>query len=409
MKGFFPPQQLDRPPPLVPRCSRCGLYSRCKSPKMPVTGDGRRGVLVVAEAPGKAEDDRCTQLVGRTGQFFRDELARLKIDLDRDCWKTNAVSCWPGEGNPTPSDRRIEWCRPNLLKVMDELKPRVVLLLGGVAVQSLLGHLWGSNVGKIGRWVGWRIPSQRWNCWLCPTWHPSYLLRGGRGERENNELLKLWFRRHLKAAFGLEGSPWEEGKVPDYRRRIQTFMNEDNLILWLNGLISGSGIDLPIAFDYETTMLKPDGPGAEIVSCAVAWEASDGVSAATFPWTSNIKKTMGRLLRSGVPMIAANMKFEERWSRKAFGHGVRNWRWCTMQGAHLLDNRPKITSLTFQSFVNLGQEPYDRKIKPFLQSKDGAGVNRIREVPLEELLLYGGMDALCAFELAIKQMQEMGV
>jgi hypothetical protein len=164
----------------------------------------------------------------------------------------------------------------------------------------------------------------------------------------------------------------------------------------------------PLAFDYETTALKPDGPEAEIVSASLGWAAGDGVRAVSFPWVGEAIPAMKRLLHSKVPKIAHNMKFEERWTRKVFGRGVRNWYWDTMQAAHVLDNRRGITGLNFQAFVHFGQAPYDEDVKPFLKSIGPGKPNRIRELKLADLLLYGGLDALLTFMLAQKQMKEMG-
>jgi hypothetical protein len=251
----------------------------------------------------------------------------------------------------------------------------------------------------VGRWVGWQIPNRRWNCWICPTYHPAYLLRSKDGTPE------LFVRKHLEEALGLEGRPWE--KVPDYSKRVKKELDHYKAAEEIDALEDFEG---PVAFDYETTSLKPDGPEAEIVSCSLAvdWEREGGLDAYAFPWVGEVIPAMKRLLHSKVPKIAHNMKFEERWTRKVFGRGVRNWHWDTMQAAHVLDNRRGITSLNFQSFVHLGQAPYDEDIKPFLKSTGPGKPNRIRELKLTDLLLYGGLDALLTFMLAQKQMKEMG-
>ncbi len=410
MKGFFNRTQQRDAIPVIPRCGACGLQRGCESPKMPVTGRGAKGVLVVAEAPGRDEDAQGTQLIGSSGQLLRKELRRIGIDLDEDCWKTNAVICWPGEGNPTPNDNRIEFCRPNLLKTIRELRPSMILLLGGVAVKSLISHLWKEGVGGIGRWAGWKIPCRWLDAWICPTFHPAYLAR------TKDPALQVWFRRHLKAAFEVEGEygrrPYGEGiAVTDteyYSKRVR--VEKDVLLAadLVRSLTDDEG-DC-IAFDYETTMLKPDGTGAEIVSCSIAWYISDvGVWSLSYPWHGETIQATSELLRSKVKKISWNIKFEERWTRAILGHGVRNWVWDGMQASHVLDNRPGISSLKFQSFVQLGQESYDDHIKPYLKAKGQGKPNRIRELDLDELLLYGGMDSLLTYEIALKQSKEMGI
>jgi len=411
--GFFPPSDVMGVEPvadLAPRCGRCGLYKSCRSPKMRSTGKGRRKILVVAEAPGEEEDRQGVQLVGETGQHLRRILRRLKVDLDRDCWKTNAVVCLPSrdeEGKRRkPSDQQVEACRPNLMKAIDDLRPDVILLLGAVAVKSLIGCVWREEVGPIGRWVGWRIPSQQLNAWICPTWHPSYL------KREGNPVLDLWFRRHLEGALELEGQP-HPGVPPDCEGDVELVYEAEKVGMYLNELLDYPGD--PVSFDYETNMLKPDSGEARIHSCAVAWRGFSKmrdmqvVRAIAYPWHGEAIGATGKLLRSDVPKIAANIKFEDRWTWKEFGHGVRNWRWDTMVAAHVLDNRPGITSLKFQSFVRLGQGSYDNTVGPYLKADGSNEENRMREVELGELLKYNAMDALLTYQIAMQQMKEMGL
>ena len=77
------------------KCLECGLFKTCKSPKMPVTGEGRKKCLIIAEAPGEEEDFQNTQLVGRAGSLLRGRLEERGLDLDLDFWKTNALACRP--------------------------------------------------------------------------------------------------------------------------------------------------------------------------------------------------------------------------------------------------------------------------------------------------------------------------
>jgi len=399
-KGFFSTAELVVQP-LVPRCQNCGLHRKCQSPNMPVRGKGKARVLFVAEAPGAMEDDEGDQFVGNSGRELRKVLNGIGIDLDKDCWKTNALTCYPGRGNPTPTNDQIEWCRPNLLRTIEKFKPVTIILMGGSAVRSLIGEVWKEDVGGIGRWVGWQIPSQKHNAWICPTWHPSYLLR------QKDPVLNLLFEQHLKTAFGLDGKPWQE--VPVYWEKPSLEYDSEKVMEFVRDwACKGTG---PVAFDYETNMLKPDDPEAEIVSCAIAvdWNGDGAITTLSFPWQGKAVKAMSKLLKSKVPKIGWNLKFEERWTKTILGHGVRNWLWDGMQAAHVLDNRSGITSLTFQSFVQLGQAPYDGEVKPFLRFTGEGRKNRIRRLALSKLLLYGGMDALLTYEIAMKQMKQMGV
>lgn len=402
--GFF--QSAAKPAPrqvgITPLCGACGLHKTCISPRMPVTGEGREGVLIVAEAPGENEDEQGIQLIGKAGQRLRKTLASISVDLDRDCWKTNAVVCRPKTptgANRTPTAQEIEWCRPNLIQTIKELKPRVVVPLGGAAVQSLIGHLWKSDVGPIGRWAGFQIPCQRPNVWICPTWHPSYL------ERQNDDVLDLWFRRHLEGAFDLTGRPWTER--PEWEKLVKVEMDDEQaskVLKMLAGFEKGA-----VAFDYETTTIKPDTPWSEIVCCSVCWGVTEPLGTIAFPWRGQAREAMGELIRSPVPKIAQNMKFEDRWTRKEFGHGVRNWVHDTMLMMHAMDNREGICGLKFQAFALLGFPSYADAVEPYLSAGRGSrGKNKALECDRAELLKYCGLDSMLEFRLACRQLQIMG-
>ncbi len=392
MRGFISTEKLIKSKSFdSPQCGACGLYKSCNSPKMPVSGKGNKKVLIVAEAPGESEDEEGIQLIGASGKELRRVLSSLGVSLDRDCWKTNAIICRP-EDNRKPTKKEIDYCRPSLLKTIEECRPEVIIPLGQVAVRSLIGHLWKSDPGSIGRWAGWTIPSQQLNTWICPTYHPSFLLR----KNFSGQVAKIWFRRHLKEAFSFDSRPWT--KLPDYNRRIKLFFEPDEAIPFIDDLIRD---EYPITFDYETNMLKPDGADAEIVCCSVC--NSKGKTIA-FPWYGPVIKEMGRLLRSKVPKIAANLKFEDRWTRKEFGHPVRNWIFDTMQGAHVLDNRRAISSVKFQAFVQLGFGVYDEHISSYLKSDASNTPNRIRKLDMRDLLKYCALDSILEYEIAKKQM-----
>lgn len=413
--GLATPSHTRYVPPL-PQCGLCKLCDRnLDHGKMPVSGRGRKGVLIIGEAPGSTEDRRGKPFVGDAGQVLRGYLHRLGVDLDRDCWTTNAVICWPweqgtrgGRRNRTPTDKEVGYCLPNVVNTLKKLDPAVVVLLGGVPMKSVLGWLWKESIGPVGRWVGWQIPSQRLNAWVCPTWHPSFLMRERQGnngrERQDYAVLERYFLQHLKAAFrrAERGKPYDV--VKDFHNRVKVLLDPTEAAHYLRTLLSEG--TRRYAVDYETNMLKPDGDKAFIYSCAV----SNGDATLAYPWTKETRAATWELLRSPIPKIASNQKFEERWTLKEFGHGVRNWVWDTMLAAHVLDNRPDVCSIKFQAFVRLGVDSWDGEVKPYLQSKGGGNSeNRIREAPLETLLTYNGLDALLEYKVAMIQSKQLGI
>lgn len=391
-QGFFSRVELEiasGPDSLVPKCGACGLLKTCKSPKMPVAGDGKRRILIVGEAPGENEDNQNVPFVGKAGTRLRNVIADLGYKASSDCWITNAIICRP-PNNRKPTDKEIAYCRPNLINAIQDLKPRVIIPLGTVAISALLGRYWKEKLGSLQRWVGWRIPHIELNTWICPSYHPSYL------ERMQHPVLDRHFVEHIGAAFELTSRPHDPKNKPDYESQVEVIQDSDKAGRILSKWAAAeSGT---IAFDYETNMTKPDCEAARIVSCAVCF---NGRRTIAFPWRGAVLDAMRALLTNkGIKKVGYNAKFEERWTRAKLGVRVRGWQCCGMNDAHFIDNRREITSLKFQAFVNLGQPDYDSQVKPFLKSGGGNQPNQIHKVKLEDLLLYNGMDALLEYHLA---------
>lgn len=363
---------------------------------MPVAGQGERGILIVAEAPGELEDSCNTQLVGEPGQLLRERLAANGIDLDRDCWKTNAIICHPKDGR-TPTEAEIEYCRPNLKNTIDALKPRHIMPLGIIATKSLLGPFWkdDTSFGSMAQWVGWQIPFQEWNCWVTPNYHPSYVLRSR--EERDGPVVGVWFNRYLESHLRLTGRPW--GVVPNYDADVKIVMDPERAAEWIRDRIQRDGA---FAFDFETNCLKPESDGAEIVCCSICWAGRETIA---YPWVGSAIAATGEFIASGVPKIGAS-DLEDRWSRFVFGRGVNNCVWDTLLGAHLLDNRKGITSVKFQAMVKCGYSDWSGAVKPYLKGDGGNGKNRIRELDLRTLLKYCGIDSVVEYEIAVRQREE---
>lgn len=396
--GFFKTSKLltvGQPAFAVPKCGQCGLYKTCRSPKMKVSGKGQRKILIVGEAPGREEDERGKPFVGPSGRFLEAALARAGIDMRRDCWITNSLICRP-PSNATPTDYQLAYCRPNLTRTIRELKPIAIATFGDRALRTVLDGLWRDETGQLGRWVGWSIPTRPMNAWVLPTWHPAYLLR------QNDPATNLWFDKHLGNLAKIDNPPWA-GDPPDYQSQIDVVLDTNEAALRIRqNLLLG---DFPAAFDYETTMLKPEGDGAEIVCCSICW---GGRKTIAYPWSGAAIEATKEFLRSPCPKIASNLKFEERWTQRMLGIRVRNWAFDTMQAAHVLDNRPGITSIKFQAFVRLGVPIYDQHIKRFLISDGTMKRNRVKDVHIKDLLMYCGLDSLLEYKVAEIQMKELG-
>jgi len=111
--------------------------------------------------------------VGRAGQLLDKILAKLSLTLD-DVYITNLVKCYLTAGLSLQSDW-IDACLPYLITQIGVIRPKVIITLGKDASITLLGMEQKTVLGRIRGRVFDYGPSIK----VIPTYHPSYLLRGG--------------------------------------------------------------------------------------------------------------------------------------------------------------------------------------------------------------------------------------
>jgi DNA polymerase len=110
-----------------------------KSAKSTVVYDGAPGapILLIGEAPGQDEDAAGKPFVGRAGQLLDQMLSAVGVSRKSNALISNCVY-WrpPSNRNPTPEELAV--CRPFVDRLVGLAMPKLVVLVGGVAAQSLL-------------------------------------------------------------------------------------------------------------------------------------------------------------------------------------------------------------------------------------------------------------------------------
>lgn len=152
----------------VAACRACSLCEQRQQAVLGV-GDIHPDWLFIGEGPGAEEDARGEPFVGQAGKLLDNMLAALDIVRGNKVYIGNAVKCRP-PGNRTPEAGEIATCRPYLERQIALLKPKIIVLLGKVAVLSLLREdkALGALRGQRFEYAG--IP-------VVVTYHPAYLLR----------------------------------------------------------------------------------------------------------------------------------------------------------------------------------------------------------------------------------------
>ncbi len=406
MQGFFTAQDIEIKKPLCPTntrlCGKCRLYKHCKSPKMPPTGQGRKRILVLGEFPSFEDDKRNMQFVGERGQLLKQHLEELGIDLVRDCWSYNAVNCRPPK--MTAHDREIYSCRSSVFKFIQSVKPKLIICLGAVPIRSLLGHRLYSSPGHLEKWVGMTIPDQDLGCWVSFNYSPFLLL----SNNKKNKAMDVLFHSYLREALLHRKKPLPQYDLFELQKKVLILTEEDRICSAIEKMRRASKL---VTVDFECSGLKPERKGHFLYTCALCNSVEKAISFPISPLRSKkVKKTLARLLADPVvPKSAANMKYEIRWCLHFLNTDISNLCWDPVLAAHIIDNRTGITSVKHQVYQYLGIADYSSSISPFLKSEYANDQNRIKEAPLRDVLLYGGMDGLLEHLISKIQMKKFGI
>jgi DNA polymerase len=142
------------------------------------------GLMMIGEAPGGDEDRLGRPFVGVSGQLLDRMLASIGLDRTQNFYLTNILP-WRPPGNRTPTDGEVAMFLPFLLRHIALVRPRHVVLLGGVSAKALLRAKDGITRLR-GRWHGLPEASGEGVAGLpaLPTLHPAYLLRTPSAKRE---------------------------------------------------------------------------------------------------------------------------------------------------------------------------------------------------------------------------------
>ena len=170
----------------VAACQRCDLAATRTQTVFGVGAPGARW-MVIGEAPGAEEDRRGEPFVGRAGQLLNAMFAGIGVARE-DVYIANILKCRP-PNNRDPRPEEAAACRDHLRAQIDLVGPKLLLAVGRIAAQNLLGTT--SALGRL-RGEVHRLPEL--DLPVVVTYHPAYLLRTPRDKA------KAWADLRLAAA-----------------------------------------------------------------------------------------------------------------------------------------------------------------------------------------------------------------
>lgn len=181
-------------------CKKCALAQGRRSIVVD-RGNPASRIMAIGEAPGETEDSTGRAFVGRAGKLLDEIMHAIRLDTERDLLIANIVKCKP-PGNRAPLTEEVNACKPYLRKQIELVRPRIVLLLGAVALKYMIpGKVDFSMTEEAGTFF---------NCDDYPgisfmvLYHPAYLLYDPRKKKD------MW--EHVKALHRFLNPSTEGGK-----------------------------------------------------------------------------------------------------------------------------------------------------------------------------------------------------
>jgi DNA polymerase len=120
----------------IASCTKCELHiSRIN----PVPGEGPvdAKVMFIGEAPGAKEDETGRPFVGRSGKLLRSLIEEIGLS-ENEIFITSILKSRPPK-NRTPRKSEVDVCMPYLERQIDAISPKVIVLVGGVAISNIIG------------------------------------------------------------------------------------------------------------------------------------------------------------------------------------------------------------------------------------------------------------------------------
>ncbi len=180
--------KAERMAPLRERvavCLKCPRLAAFRTQTVFGVGNLEAEIMFIGEAPGADEDRLGEPFVGRAGQLLTKIIGAMGLSRE-EVYIANVLKCRPdmpaGEpGNRRPTPEEMATCLPYLGEQIEIIGPKVLVALGGTAVEGLLKIREPMNKLR-GRWHTYGETP------LMITFHPSYLLRN----QSNAEKRKVW-------------------------------------------------------------------------------------------------------------------------------------------------------------------------------------------------------------------------
>ena len=153
----------------IKKCKKCNLH---KTRQNTVFGEGDpdSNIMIIGEAPGREEDEAGKPFIGRAGKLLNEFLKSINLNRD-SVFIVNTIKCRPPE-NRDPEASEINACADYLDQQINIIKPKVLVLLGKIAANRLLGEDMPMSELRLKKFF-----IDKYDIPIIVFYHPAYILR----------------------------------------------------------------------------------------------------------------------------------------------------------------------------------------------------------------------------------------
>ena len=155
----------------VEKIKNCKLR---KSAKNIVFSDGNPNskIMIIGEGPGANEDMEGMPFIGRSGHLLDKMLESINLSR-KSVYITNVVNYRPPE-NRSPTEEEIQKYIPFLIRHIEIINPKILLLLGSTALNTIIGN--DEVISNVrGKWIEKEIGKCKTS--IIASFHPAFLIR----------------------------------------------------------------------------------------------------------------------------------------------------------------------------------------------------------------------------------------
>ncbi len=344
------------------KCEKCNLHLNAENQVIP-RGSDNPLIYFIGEAPGFEEDREGVPFVGRSGKRLDKTLEALKITDQVRIF--NPVRCVPIDENnklrkPTPEE--IKCCEHHLITDVNNTKPKVVVSLGAVPAQYLLGDSFTTITALRGKVLSVDIGGVNYQ--YIPTFHPSYLLR-----KSASVELSAQFDSDIENAHKLAISGKDTQSFLTRNMVIEKALDYSTFKKFYSDCLVN---EEQVAFDVETNSLEPYTEGSKIIGFSfatrgkgiyVCFESLDYVMHSDDK--KSCEKLMLHLLKTR-KIVVHNSVFERGFVLSQHGYELPfETVDDTLMMSRLMMGGRVSSRLKFQCVTNLGYHDWDEDLNVF--------------------------------------------